>query len=180
MSFVKWTTILIMLFAAGCGSVTDDLAPSGDDQRQEVVAGTTGPAVGQLAPDYPVTDTLGNTEMLSSRWAAADAVVLYFTMWCPVCDSHMSHIRSRVAPDFPSVTFLIVDYVTGSVSAAHSAQIANGYTDFLVLADVDQSVLDLYHATMGTTVVIDSSGIVRMNEDYKDGTRLREVLEVLP
>jgi hypothetical protein len=50
----------------------------------------------------------------------------------------------------------------------------------VVLADTNQSVLDLYHATMGTTVVIDSTGIVRMNEDYKDGTRLRNVLEALP
>jgi len=160
--------------------MTDDLVPSGDDQRLPVVAGTSGPDVGQLAPDFTVSDTFGNPVTLSSEWATAEGVVLYFTVWCPICDSHMSHIRSDVAPDFPSVDFLLVDYVTGSVSASRSAQVSNGYTDFRVLADADQSVLDLYHATMATTVVIDRSGVVQMNEDFKDGTKLREVLEALP
>jgi peroxiredoxin len=180
MSFVKWIFIVFVLLAAGCGDMTDDLVPSGGDKRPSVVAGTTGTAVGQLSPDFTVSDSLGSQLTLSSKLATTDAVALYFTMWCPICDSHMSHIRSRVAPEFPSVTFFMVDYVTGSVSAARSAQISNGYTDFTVLADGDQSLLDLYHATMGTIVVIDSSGVVQMNEDYKDGTKLREVLEGLP
>jgi hypothetical protein len=33
---------------------------------------------------------------------------------------------------------------------------------------------------MGTTVVIDRTGTVRMNEDFKDGTRLQTVLTALP
>jgi hypothetical protein len=37
-----------------------------------------------------------------------------------------------------------------------------------------------YQATMGTTVVIDSTGIIRMNEDYRDGSQLRTVLAGLP
>ena len=180
MSFVRWIFFIIVLVAAGCGSITDDLTPSGEDKRPEVVAGSTGHEVGQLSPDFTASDTLGNPVTLLSKLATADAVVLYFTMWCPVCDSHMSHIRSSVVPDFPSVTFLMVDYVTGSVSAAYSAQTSSGYADFSVLADVDQAILDQYQATMGTTVVIDSSSTVLMNEDYKDGTRLREVLEGLP
>ena len=45
----------------------------------------------------------------------------------------------------------------------------------------DQAVLDLYQATMGTTVVINSVGnIVEMNEDYKDGVKLTETLQALP
>lgn len=160
--------------------MTDDLAPSGEDKRPEIVAGSTGHEVGQLSPDFTATDTLSNPVTLLSKLATADAVVLYFTMWCPVCDSHMAHIRSDIVPDFPSVIFLIVDYVTGSVSAAYSYQFERGYSDFTVLADTGQSILDLYQATMGTTVVIDSAGIVQMNEDFKDGTRLREVLEGLP
>lgn len=180
MSFVRWTFLIVILFTTGCGNITDDLTPSGEDKRPEVVAGSSGHQVGQLSPDFTATDTLGNPVTLLSKLGTTDAVVLYFTMWCPICDSHMSHIRADVMPDFQSVTFLMVDYVTGSVSAAYSAQISSGYADFTVLADGDQSILDLYQATMGTTVVIDSAGVVLMNEDYKDGTRLREVLEGLP
>jgi peroxiredoxin len=180
MSFVKRIVPFVVVLAAGCGDLTDDLAPSGTDKRPAVVAGTPGPDVGQVSPDFTVSDTLSTPVTLSSELPTAPGVVLYFNMWCPICDSHMSHIRNAVAPAFPAVTFLIVDYVTGSVGASRSAQVSNGYTDFRVLADTDQSVLDLYHATMGTTVVIDSSGVVRMNEDFKDGTKLREVLEALP
>jgi peroxiredoxin len=180
MSFVKRIVPFVVVLAAGCGNLTDDLAPSGTDKRPAVVAGSTGPDVGQVAPDFTLSDTLGTAVTLSSELPTASGVVLYFNMWCPICDSHMSHIRTVVAPEFPSVEFLIVDYVTGSVSASHSAQVSYGYTDFRVLADTDQSVLDQYHATMGTTVVIDSSGVVQMNEDYKDGTKLRNVLGALP
>jgi peroxiredoxin len=181
MSFAKLilTPVLLLLLGA-CQDIVDDLDPSGSDQRPEVVAGSAGHAVGQLAPDLTVTDSLGNSVTLSAEWGAGRGAVMYFAMWCPICDSHMSHMRSRIRADFPGVRFLIVDYVTGSAGAARSAQISNGYTDFTVLADSDQSILNRYRATMGTTVVIDSGGVVRMNEDYKDGTRLRQTLETLP
>ena len=52
--------------------------------------------------------------------------------------------------------------------------------DIETLVDGDQVVFDLYKASMGTTVVIDKNGIVRMNEDYKDGVKLTETLQALP
>lgn len=156
----------------------DDLNPSGEDKRPDVQSGTTGPAVGQKAPGFTISDSLGNSISLSSVLAASNGVVLYFTMWCPVCDTHMSHMRSDIVPSYPNVNFLIVDYVSGSVANARNAEISNGYSgsQFTVLADTNQAVLDAYRATMGTTVVIDSTGIVRMNEDFKDGTRLMTIL----
>ncbi len=108
-----------------------------------------------------------------------DGVVLYFTMWCPICDSHMGHIRSNLIDDFPNVSFLVVDYVTGSVSASRAAQLANGYASFTVLADSNQALFSTFNGSMGTTVVIDSSGTVKLNEDYKDGRKVRAVLEAL-
>ena len=48
------------------------------------------------------------------------------------------------------------------------------------MADTNQAVLGAYAATMGTTVVIDSTGTIRMNEEYKDGVRFLEVLGSLP
>ena len=104
-------------------------------------------------------------------------------MWCPICDSHMSHMRAQVIPNYPNVRFLIVDYVSGTVALSRSAQVSNGYTDMTVLVDNIQTALTLYEATMGTTVVIEnagSHGIVRMNEDYKDSTKLTATLDALP
>lgn len=166
--------LLVLIVLAGCG----DLAPSGTDKRPSVAPGSIGSAVGQTAPDFTIPDSLGNPVTLSAIFPSAKGVVLYFTMWCPVCDAHMSDMRSSAIPAFPNTRFIAVDYVCGSVSEARSSQIANGYdgSGFTVLADVGAAVLHTYGATMGSTVVIDNTGVVRMNEDYRDGTGLRNIL----
>ena len=161
-------------------SACDDLNPSDIDMRTEVVAGSDGVQVTQKAIDFVLPDTLNVDVTLSAEYPLADGVVLYFTMWCPICDSHMSYMRNYVVPNYPNVSFYFVDYVTGSVTASRQAQVSNGYTDFRVLVDADKWVQETYHATMGTVVVIDSNGIVKMNEDFKDGTKLNEVLSLLP
>jgi len=138
--------------------------------------------VGQKAPDFALLDTSGTTVTLTSALAARKGIVLYFTMWCPICDAHMSNMRATVVPAFPDVGFYLVDYVSGTFTEAGNAAAASGYLGgaFTTLADTGQILLNSFQATMGTTVVIDSTGIVRMNEDYKDGSRLRAVLAALP
>jgi len=94
----------------------------------------------------------------------------------------MSNMRSVVVPSYPDVRFLVVDYVSGSVANARNAELSSGYSGsgFTVLADTNQAVLGSFHATMGTTIVVDPSGVVHLNEDYKDGSRLRSALSALP
>lgn len=169
---------LCLLWMAGCGGMRDDLMPSSQDKRPQVQAGSTGGQVGQVAPDFTVSDSLGNMVTLSAVVPAQRAVVLYFTMWCPTCDSHMTYLRSAFIPANPDVLFYAVDYVSGSVAAARDNQRSNGYDNsgFVVLADIAHDVQTAFDGTMGTTVVIDQSGIVRMNEDFKDGEKLRTAL----
>ena len=156
------------------------LNPSGTDQRPVTQEGTTGSSVGQKAPEFSISDTSGNIVTLSSALASRKGIVLYFTMWCPICDSHMSNMRNRI-PSFPAVGFYAVDYVSGSVADAANSASANGFaSSFMILADTGQTLLNNFQATMGTTVIIDSTGIVRMNEDYRDGSRLESVLSGLP
>jgi peroxiredoxin len=171
--------IVSMPILSGCG---DNLAPSGADQRPTVQTGSTGPSVSQKAPDFSVSDINGNIVTLASALAARKAAVFYFTMWCPICDVHMSSIRSSIAPSFPSVGFYLVDYVSGSVSDASGAASANGYSGgiFTTLADTNHTLSNNFLGTMGTTVVVDNAGIIRMNEDYRDGTRLQAILAGLP
>ena len=177
---MKVFVVCAALVLTACQDITDDLSPSGSDRREDVVAGSMGTQVDQQSPDFAVQDTLGASYALSTEVASADAVVLYFTMWCPICDSHASHMRSHNIPDFPNVNFFLVDYVTGTITASRAAQLSNGYAGMTVFVDTNQVLFDLYQASMGTTVVIDSSGIVKMNEDYKDGVKLRAVLDALP
>ena len=46
--------LLLLLFVAGCGSMKDDLLPSGIDKQPLAQQGTTGPSMGQNAPDFTV------------------------------------------------------------------------------------------------------------------------------
>ncbi len=176
--------LLLLLLIAGCGGMIDDIAPSGSDKRPVVQCGITGPDVCQIAPDFTLSDTLGNVVILSSVLSSpgVKGTVIYFTMWCPVCDMHMSNMRSSVVSNYPDVRFFLVDYVSGSIANARNAELSNGYSGsgFTVLADTNQAVLGSFHATMGTTVVIDPAGVVLLNEDYKDGSRLRSALSALP
>ena len=68
-----------------------------------------------------------------------------------------------------------------SVSGARNSAAASGFigSPFTILADLDHNMLNSYDATMGTIVVISSDGVIRMSEDYKDGSRLQTVLSSL-
>ncbi len=181
---IRWLLLLLITIClAGCGGMMDDLNPSNSDKQSTVQAGTVGPSVGQNAPDFTLSDSLGTSVTLSSvlTGTAVNGVVLYFTMWCPTCDIHMSSMQSSQIPMFPNVRFYAVDYVSSTVAGARNSELSNGYegSGFIVLADTVQTVLNLYHGTMGTTVVIDKTGVIRMNEDYKDD-RLTATLTSLP
>jgi len=181
MSFLKPFLFISFIFLSACADVLDDINPSGSDKRGDFDSSTIGSHPGETAADFSVFDTLNNTFVMSSELVGADAIVVYFTMWCPICDSHMTHMRSNIIPDYPNVKFYFIDYVSGLVSVARASQLDNGYATSTVLVDdSNHTVTDLYDATMGTTIVIDRNTIVQMNEDYKDGSKLKDVLDALP
>lgn len=179
MSFPRYLLLVLIIVVTGCG----DLYPSSEDKREPVDPNTTGYQVGQIAPDFALLDTENNMVQMLTELAGADGIVLYFTMWCPTCNSHMYDLQTKVIPNFPNVKFFIVDFVSGTVAISRDSQLSNGFADLTVLVDNVQQVLNLYNANMGTTVVIENSGgqgTVRMNEDYKDGTKLTATLAALP
>ncbi len=163
----------------GCGGTWDDLFPSAADHSGGA-AGTTGPAVGQTAPDFTLPVTTGGEATLSGLRASHRAVVLYFVMWCPICDGHLGEQRDQIIPAFPDVAVVAVDYVSGSVAQARQAQVDAGWGGdlFLVLADVGATWKRYYQRDMGA-VVIDRDGVVRLNEEF-DAARLAALLEALP
>ncbi len=179
MSFPRILLFILVLALTAC----DDLYPSGDDKRTPADTTVVGSREGQIAPEFSLFDTEGNTVTMSAELAVVDAIVLYFTMWCPVCDSHMSHMRTQVIPNYPNVRFLIIDFVSDSIANSRTAQENNGYTDLTVLVDDAQHVSALYEGNMGITVVIDNDGgqgTILMNEDYKDSVKLTRTLDSLP
>jgi AhpC/TSA family len=178
------TLFVLLLLLSGCGSMKDDLFPSGSDKQPIATPGTIGYLPGQIAPDFTIPDMFGTNVTLSSviTTTGVQGVVLYFTMWCPICWTHMDDMLNVQIPRFPSVRFYAVDYVNGTIADVQQSAINTGYsgTALTILADTQNIVENLYHGTMGITIVIDSTGIIRMNEDYKDGSRLQATLAALP
>lgn len=174
--------LLLLLLLSACGEIVDDLAPSGKDQRPVVVAGTTGWGVGQNVPPFALAEINGANVDLTAALAGKKGAVLYFTMWCSTCDAHMMDTVGYVMPNFSEVRFFAIDYLAASAALAKEAASNAGYLNsgFVILADVDRQLERDAAPTMGMTIVIDSSGVIRMNEDYKDGSRLRAVLAALP
>ncbi len=168
MLFSRICAVFLIFALASCGT---DLAPSSADRRPPVLYGSPGSRVGQTAPDFTLSDSLGNPVTLSSTLSAptTSGVVIYFTMWCSTCTADMALIRDSIMPAYPNVVFFAVDYVSASVAQARGEEISNGFdgSGFIVLADTDRSVSAAYNATMATTVVIDRNGLVKMNEFFK-------------
>lgn len=178
MSSVRFAALLLVALLSGCG---DNLAPSGSDLRTEIEPGSAGPAVGQNAPAFAVSDISGATVTLASALAGRKGIVLYFTMWCPSCEEQTAQLQTMIV-SFPEVGFYLVDYVSGTVTEAGAAAVANGVTGvgLVTLADTGRVLANALQGTMGTTVLIDAAGVVRMNEDFRDGTRLRALMGGLP
>ena len=176
--------IAIVAVLAGCGGMMDDLNPSSNNNQPAVTPGSTGYLPGQIAPDFTVPDMFGNDVTLSSALTTTgiQGAVLYFTMWCPICWDHMDNIQNVQMPAFPNVRFFVVDYVNGTIADVRQSAISNGYgsTAMTILADTQNIIETRYYGTMGITIVIDRTGIVRMNEDFRDGVRLHAILAGLP
>ena len=184
----KCVMFTAVLFLSACGDVTDDLNPSADDKRPVVEAGSTGYLPGQLAADFSLSTSTADTFQLSDHLAAgtepADAVVLYFTMWCPICLAHSDHMYNVVIPQFRNrgtVVYALVDYVSGSVAGSRASEIANGYagSEFVTLVDDQRTLMEQFNAAMGSVIVIDADGVILMNEDYRNGEDLMGTLDRL-
>jgi thiol-disulfide isomerase/thioredoxin len=162
---ISFFTLLSVL--TGC---LEDLKPASKDLR----SGDT-----PTSENFIALTTLNKTVTLENELLNNDAVVLYFTMWCPLCDSHMSHMRSEIIDNYRNVSFYMVDYVSANLAQSLSSQRSNGYAGLQLLVDNQQSLLNQYNATMASVVVIDDQKKILLNEDYKNGARLINILDNL-
>ena len=188
MSITKTYMLAALLMLTACGSTFDDLAPSGEDLRPSVTANTVGSQPSQISADFSAPATNGTTFKLSDYLTggafASDAVVLYFTMWCPICISHTDHILYNIIPQFQTrgtTVYVLVDYVSGSIASTTVSEAVNGYAGsvFTTIADENQSLLNQFQGAMGKTIVIDKNGVIQMNEDFRTGDNLIQTLNTI-
>jgi len=170
--FFKLLLSVLMVFLMGC---QEDLMPSNNPIESNSFAGKKG----NTLDDISMQSTDGSSLQLSTLLNEHDGVVLYFTMWCPVCDSHMSHIQNQYITTYPNIKFVFIDYIASSLNQAKNNQQANGYQALDVVSDASGELQTLFKGTMATTVIIDKNFIVRLNQTYPNDQTFRHALEQL-
>lgn len=169
--------LLLILLATGlhaCKGIEDDLLPSGQDLR---TIQHSPRKIGNMVAQGEE----GVINLKKASAASSQGMVLYFTMWCPICNSHTDHIISKIKPHYPEVDFYLVDYVNATLDDAQSARDASGYgnSGLILLLDHKNQVQNAFDGTMGIVVVVNPAGEVLLHEDFKDGTKLKQVLNQL-
>ncbi len=132
-----------------------------------------------IITDFTVKLNTDQDYSLSDRLNNHNAVVLYFTMWCPVCDNHMQSIRNDFVAQYPDIDFVLIDYVSGSNANSRATQLNNGYSDFDVISDTDDSLEKALQGSMGSVVLIDKNFTVVFSEVFKNEMDLKEAIDAL-
>lgn len=166
-NYLKLRNFSLLLLIALWGVQCSNLLPDGADLRSQNPGNIL--SVGQAAPEFSLPVTDGSTLTLASGLSGKNGLVIYFTMWCPVCTSHTDEVVQAIMPAYPNARYVMVDYVSSGIGEAATLKTYGGYdsTGIVVALDRSQSFMNSYGATMAYVVIIDSTGKIRMNEVYK-------------
>lgn len=177
------------LLLAGCDN--NNLLPSGEDKRKAVVAGSPGNQPTQKIENFTLNDINGTEvtlyDYIASEGATSppDAIVIYFTMWCSICLTHMDHLYNDIRPIYDArgnVEYLVLDFVSGTAGSSNNNALAYGFasTDFQILVDSGNAIQKQLGGAMGVTLVVDASdGTILLNQEYGSGSRISEALDSL-
>lgn len=170
-SGLKWWLLIAVAALAGVGWI----AVSRDSTAAtNPISLATAPHVGNLAPDFTLTDAAGNSYTLSRYTAGGQPVVLNFwATWCPPCRIEMPHFERLSAEYDGRVAVLGINQAESADAIAEYAA-GNGLT-YPLLADREMKVNNLFGVlNLPTTIFIDKNGVVR---EVLVGTISQAVLE---
>ena len=175
MFFTKFFCFFFISFCFfSCKGLEDDLNPSNEDKRS-----SSDEQVGLLSSNFTVKSEKGEEVELFEVLKQKEAVVLYFTMWCPVCNSHTIDIKNNLKSKYPNVEFYLVDYISGSVSDGLSNISTSGFRNsFTALIDLENTIENLFDGNMSSTIIIKANKEIGMNEYYKRN-RIEDILQNL-
>lgn len=178
MRFFDKIIFLTLLLSVSCKGITDDLNPSGENRSSSSVGAKVTASLSSLSLNNTNGDLINPISLMKS--GQKKAIVFYFTMWCPVCNSHTDSLIN-IIPRYNQVDFYVIDYISSNYNESFRNQRDNGYgsSPFQVLVDNDLVLSRIVDGTMASTVVIRQDETILMNEDYKTGEKLKEVLDQL-
>jgi len=149
--------LLVASVLAACGSQTRLQLP-GDDATPAVSAET--PAVGQLAPDFTLRSTSGDTISLSDLRGHV-VLVNFWATWCAPCKQELPAI-DKVARRYAQQGFVVLgvdDRDQDDEAIAFARQIT---VSFPLLLDSRGATASRYHLVgVPTSFLIDRNGVIR-------------------
>ncbi len=159
--------ISIALLLSAC---IEDLAPESKDIRSsedfEII----------ISDNFNLLTTEEISIELEDELATHDAVVLYFTMWCTTCSGHMDEINYKM-DSYPNIRFLMVDFISATISQSKNYQRDNGYNQMTTLVDNNDILQNMLDGKMASSIIINKQKEIIFNEVYK--SRLYDVLDNL-
>lgn len=136
---------------------------------------TTAPYVGNLAPDFTLVTTGGQSITLS-EFTAGDGqpvVLNFWATWCPPCRVEMPYF-DRVSAKYDGRAAILGINQAESAETIVDYATRNGLT-YPLLVDRDMKINNLYGVlNLPTTIFIDKNGVVR---EVLVGTISQAVLE---
>lgn len=102
-----------------------------------------GVAVGQLAPDFTLTDAFGEKINLRQTLKKGPVILVFYRgAWCPFCNLHL-HTLKQSLPDFKKYQAQLIT-ITPQKPDKSAAQIKKTDLPFTVLSDLDSQVMKDY------------------------------------
>ena len=134
---------------------------------EATAAGGSKSAPGTEAPNFTLTDVNGKTFALSD-FRGNPVIIEIFSTWCGVCISETPGFR-KLLNNFPEVSIISVDIdptETDEDIQRFIRAYSEGYDNWIYARDTDNVVVKYGTPFTGTTVLIDSDGIIAYRDSY--------------
>lgn len=148
------------------------------------------PVVGEVMPDFTVTDSQGERFQLSAEYAEGPVVLIFYRgYWCGICQNQLQELE-QIRPDIEALGAQIVAVSTDARELAERARVELGL-GFRILPDDRLRLLRMFdHAEIYSNedifnpaiYVIDEQGIVRwgyFGEHAADRPTPQQVLDAV-
>lgn len=153
--------ILVLRRGGGESSVKSTPAPAGEPALEASTGPKTGTQVGDLAPDFELTDYNGKTVKLSDYRGKQAVFVNFWASWCPFCVDELP-LMARVQKQFNG------KYATLAVNRGEDQSTGQKFTDklgvtnaFVLLNDKSDTTYKRYGGfAMPYSLFIDKDGII--------------------
>ena len=183
---IKYITVLIVLLIIIIFAIilysyyTEQERNGGNGNHSDINGNNIGIEVGQIAPDFELTDTDNNKFVLEDLHGSV-VILDFLATWCGPCEGELEHLKEvRSQYDYTSVRIISID-VDNSESSEQLKNFKYNHSCDWIFAAGGGNVADTYGIeSIPTIYVIDKQGkITYKNVGLTDYSILQSEIEKL-